>query len=468
MAPRSLMKRGIIPAVVVASTVLLGSTPAWAQGVLKTLIETGSRSQRINIAILAEGYTASQQAKFETDAANMLNAVLANPYYADYRNFFNAYSIFVASNQSGADHPATNTFVDTYFNGTFNSYGIDRFLTIPPNDRDETYAAGEGKVFNLLANLLPDYNIALLVVNDSTYGGSGGPVAVASTNSYSADIAIHELGHSVVHLGDEYSDPYPEYPDIEEPNTTTQTDPALIKWRAWFVPGTPIPTPATSQYATLVGLFEGAHYHSTGWYRPQLDCRMRTLTTPFCKVCLEASALTFYDLSPPIDSVSPNVDSIILGGNSSQLFSVTVKQPTTPLSIQWSVDGTPVAGETRSTFSLNASTLSSDRTHTVSVLVRDVSSRIRTDPTKLSQQTHSWIVDFFRITSMQMSNSNCTVTWNSFPGTTYQVQWSNSLTGQWTNASGGLITAGTGQLKTSYTDFGARTAGRRFYRVIKQ
>jgi IgA peptidase M64 len=251
---------------VVVFAMLTGN--AWAQGVLKILRETGARDVRINIVILAEGYTADEQGAFDFDDANMINTLLADPIYSSYGQFFNAYSIFVPSNDSGADDPSTNTYVDTYFNSTFGSFGIDRLLTIPPNDIDSNYNDGEGKVFNLLANLLPEYDVVILLVNDSKYGGSGGPVAIASTNQLSTEIAIHELGHTVVHLGDEYSDPSPGYPDTEEPNTTTQTNPALVKWKVWLVPGTPYPTPPTLGFASIVGLFEGAHYHAAGWFRP--------------------------------------------------------------------------------------------------------------------------------------------------------------------------------------------------------
>src|SRR5207244_9206298 len=146
---------------------------AWAQGVLKILRETGARDIRINIVILAEGYTAGQQAAFDFDAAKTINTLLADPFYSSYGQFFNAYSVFVASNESGADHPETNTYVDTYFNSTFGSFGIDRLLTIPPNDIDSNYNDGEGRVFNLLADLLPEYDVVILLVNDSKYGGSG-------------------------------------------------------------------------------------------------------------------------------------------------------------------------------------------------------------------------------------------------------------------------------------------------------
>jgi IgA Peptidase M64 len=365
---------------------------AWAQGVLKAVRETGPRDVRINIVILAEGYTASQQSAFDLDATKTITTLLADPFYASYAQFFNAYSIFVASNEAGADDPSTNTYVDTYFNSTFGSFGIDRLLTIPPNDINANYNDGQGKVFDLLASLLPDYDVVVLLVNDSEYGGSGGPVAVASTNALSSEIAIHELGHTIVHLGDEYSDPYPGFPDTEEPNTTTQTNPNLVKWRAWFVPGTPYPTPPTLQFASIVGLFEGAHFHATGWFRPQLNCKMRTLGAPFCKVCLEAAALSFYDLSPPIDSVLPVAPSLDLITPEIQSFVLTLKEPVTPLSVKWAVDGNTLPLEVGSTLALETALLPSGP-HTVDVLTRDVSGRIRTDSEKLSQETRSWRID---------------------------------------------------------------------------
>jgi hypothetical protein len=50
---------------------------------------------------------------------------------------------------------------------------------------------------------------------------------------------------------------------------------------------TPVPTPATVAYYRVVGLFEGAQYQPTGWYRPQYDCKMNHLGVDFCAVCTE-------------------------------------------------------------------------------------------------------------------------------------------------------------------------------------
>jgi len=163
--------------------------------------------------------------------------------------------------------------VNTYFNSSFDSYGIQRLITIPPNDRDANSADGQGRVNSLLATYMPQYDIVALIVNDTQYGGSGGFPLIASVNSSSPEIVIHELGHSFSGLGDEYDAANPGFPDTEEPNTTTQTNRALIKWTSWIVAATPVPTPETAGYASVVGLFEGAHYHTTGWYRPSWTAR---------------------------------------------------------------------------------------------------------------------------------------------------------------------------------------------------
>ena len=98
-------------------------------------------------------------------------------------------------------------------------------------------------------------------------------------------------------LGDEYTTANPGYPDIEEPNTTRETNRTAIKWKAWIDASTPVPTPPTNP--NLVGLFEGAHYHPTGWYRPKLNCLMRNFGVGFCEVCQEALVLVVLPTSAP-------------------------------------------------------------------------------------------------------------------------------------------------------------------------
>jgi hypothetical protein len=88
-------------------------------------------------------------------------------------------------------------------------------------------------VYTLLQNLMPEYDIVMMIVNDAEYGGAGGFPAITSINSSAPEIVIHELGHSFAGLGDEYDAPFPGYPDVEEPNTTRETRREFIKWRPW-------------------------------------------------------------------------------------------------------------------------------------------------------------------------------------------------------------------------------------------
>ena len=163
-----------------------------------------------------------------------------------------------------------------YFNSTFDST-YDYLVTIPSG------GTGQGRVDALLQTYMPQCDLSILLVNDNTDGGSDGfyRTAIVSKGgvAYEASsgqpgILSHEVGHVLANLGDEYDLPYPGFPDTEEPNTTQQTNRALIKWNAWISPSTPVPTPPSAGDG-VVGLFEGAHYHSTGWYRPQLNCAMR-------------------------------------------------------------------------------------------------------------------------------------------------------------------------------------------------
>jgi subtilisin family serine protease len=63
-------------------------------------------------------------------------------------------------------------------------------------------------------------------------------------------------------------------------------------------------------------------------------------------------------------------------------------------------------------------------------------------------------------------NGNFTIQWQSVPGKTYRIAYSDSLAGGWlTNLPGSLITVPAGQFISSYTDTTAGAAGKRFYRV---
>ena len=369
----------------------LGLSLASAQPSVHTLLRTGPNSNRFNIVLLSEGYTASQSAKFQTDATNALNALLSRRPFQTYRPFMNGFAVWVASAQSGSDHPAYGQFRSTYFNSSYDAVS-DYIVTIPPNAADTNYSNGQGKIDALLKAYVTNCALPLLLVNDAAPGGSDGALtktAIAYTGAGMADVLAHEAGHVAAGLGDEYTNAYAGFPEVEEPNTTRETRSDFIKWRAWFSPDTPLPTPASPAYSTVVGLFEGAHYHRTGWFRPSLDCAMNHPTMPFCDVCCEALVLSFYRKVRPVDGFIPTTAGLAVTSSKPISFQLNLVQPAEPtLVVEWKVDGNVRSG-TQTNLSLLPAELG-DGAHTVTVLVRDGTALVRNDPTNLLAQTATW------------------------------------------------------------------------------
>ena len=90
----------------------------------------------------------------------------------------------------------------------------------------------------------------VILVNDKTYGGGGIYnlyTTVSADNMFADYIMIHELGHHMAALADEYytSSVAYEAPDVKfepwESNITTVTDRNNLKWKDLLDPSTPIP-----------------------------------------------------------------------------------------------------------------------------------------------------------------------------------------------------------------------------------
>jgi hypothetical protein len=441
----------------------------WGQATMTTIRTNGPTSLRINLVYLSEGYTSAQLPQFLVDATNMINSLLTLPPWSSYSNYFNVFAISVASAQSGSDHytPTTN-LVNTYFNSTFDSYGTQRLLTIPPNDHDGNYNDGYGKVDALLQQLMPEYDIAGLIVNDPAYGGSGGHYLLASLNSSSAEIFNHEIGHTFAKLGDEYSSAYPGYPDVEEPNTTTNSTRG-VKWNAWILPATLVPTPGVSSNYTVDGVFEGAHYHTTGWYRPKHDCKMRTLGVTYCEICAQELVLSMYGAIKPIQTMSPSATNLVVGGQNNVMFNISILKPATnSLMVQWYTNGVSVAAATTTNLTLNAAQLAPG-TNEIKVVVHDPTSYVRTDPAGKLWQTNLWdtvniIAPMITVNKPQSTGMNFILSVPTQSGLNYVLEWKNLLTDPiWTPVGTNL---GTGGLIALTNTVGSSSS--RFYHIRVQ
>ncbi len=314
---------------------IVSIAPLQAEGI-KTLVAGDGKANRLNMTFFAEGYTQAQQTKFINDVRENINRFFLCMPWANYKSFCNAYAIGVVSADSGADHPMQGIVRNTYFESTFGSgttASPERLVTIK----------NQSKVTALLMEHVPDYDFVCVLVNDPQYGGSGGSYSVATLSSQATFLIFHETGHGFAYLADEYEDAYSDA--AERKNVTAKTQRDQIRWNIWIAPSTPVPTPETSEYFNVVGIFEGAMYHTTGWYRPKYSsCAMRTTgSLVFCEVCREEVTVGIFNVVSLIDSFSPPNAATIKNKPGAALSVHPLRPDSSRVKTQWSINGSLVS-----------------------------------------------------------------------------------------------------------------------------
>jgi len=254
------------------------------EGIIDVAV-SGQAAERLDILIVGDGYTAAEAEKFRRDAGRFTRILLGFSPFSENRGRINIRALWAASRDHGTDEPRKGVFRDTAAGTSFNTFDIERYLTAPDNRR-----------LRDLASCAP-YDRMLILVNTSRYGGAGIHdlwAVAASDNEYSDYVAIHEFGHALAGLGDEYftsAVSYNEfYPLGVEPwdrNITALVPDGRPKWETKLTPGVPVPTPPDAvKYGAVTGVFEGAGYAAKGLYRPALNCMMFSKGyAPFDAVC---------------------------------------------------------------------------------------------------------------------------------------------------------------------------------------
>jgi len=254
---------------------------------VKIIQKPASPENAIDIAIIAEGYTAGQRAKFFRDAQKLADNLFTHEPFNKYKSRINIYAIAAASVDTGVSMPQNSNWRNSALGSHYYTFYSDRYLTTPNVFKVRDYAS-----------LVP-YDAIYILANTKIYGGGGiynfYTLASADSKKAQTEVTVHEFGHSFAGLADEYfydHDALNGMYDIKsepwEPNITTLVN-FDAKWKKDLPQGTIIPTPLTDENKTKIGVFEGGGYLSKGIYRPFFDCRMRTNTAKsFCPVCLKA------------------------------------------------------------------------------------------------------------------------------------------------------------------------------------
>lgn len=243
----------------------------------------GKPEEKVDLLILAEGYTTGEMDKFVEDAKRVSGYLFEEEPFKSNKEKFNVTALLTPSVDSGTDIPGENIYKNTIFNATFYTFDLDRYLTT--SDMKSIYDAAAG---------VP-YDYIYVLVNSERYGGGGFYnflTVCTADNQLTKEVFVHEFGHGFAGLGDEYynsSVAYENYYNLEiepwEPNLTTLVD-FEKKWKSMIEPSTPVPTPREAKYSDVVGVFEGGGYMEKGIYSPVMDCRMKSnVAKSFCPVC---------------------------------------------------------------------------------------------------------------------------------------------------------------------------------------
>lgn len=250
---------------------------------VKKIHTGGAPEKSLDILFIPDGYSLNDQKMMDQDMKRFAQYILKCAPFKDFKKEINISSIEGFSEESGITDPNAGITKNTLLNCSFNVIDLDRYLMCL-------------NVFKMhdIAEDAP-YDIIVIICNTKKYGGGGIYNFYCTVNNkglQSNYVIVHELGHLLAGLGDEYytsdvsvRDYYPEGVEPVEPNLTTLVD-FESKWISMMDIETPIPTPDTKQYNDVLGVYQGGGYVAKGVFRPWRNCTMKDgVYDNFCPVC---------------------------------------------------------------------------------------------------------------------------------------------------------------------------------------
>lgn len=349
----------------------------------KGITVLGSKQGRgVHLVLLGDGYSADQQNLFRDHVDITLTQMGNDTGVGDHLGAFNVHMISTVSVNSGADDNEEVDSRDTAFDSAYNCDGILRLI-----------CSNTLTMFETALSEYPAFDQIVLLVNDQRYGGSGNNGgSVAITSAYFPEIALHEMGHSLVDLADEYVDTLITetsalslFREGRYRNVTALTDPTLVPWAHWIDNAASMSQQAGDQ---RVGLFEGGLYRVSGIFRPTFNSRMRTFDAPFGPVNSELWILRLYTLTDGIRGFSPASDRVTINAGETQEFKVGPIFSADVQAVEWQVNGEIQAVTDNDPNRLAISPAVG--IHTVTLTVRDITGKIQLPEPHAGIFTWTW------------------------------------------------------------------------------
>lgn len=152
----------------------------------------------IGLVFLPEGYKADEMDKFLETAKMMTKGLFEYEPFAHHYKSINIQAVLAPSPDSGIDIPNKNIKRNTLMDFSYGTFGIDRYIG----------TRNHWAISDIASNT--DWNHAIILVNNKQRGGGG------IYNFYSVfpegaprllELFLHEFGHAIADLLDEYADP---------------------------------------------------------------------------------------------------------------------------------------------------------------------------------------------------------------------------------------------------------------------
>ena len=273
---------------------------------VQVIQKTRSDLENMVIVICGEGYTKDQQQKFINDVKRIWAGVLKHEPYRSMADRFNVYALCTASKTSG--FASENTFFDITMSTTSRSPMISLYKSVLKNqiltrcigpafiekihdahikektNPNEITIGDEYAPYYYVNEYISQF---VVLVNSGQYGGAsmnnldvGLHYVTATVDNIQSEYTLaHELGHGLLHLGDEYNAyggayTMPEQQDKQSLNIAgLRGSPITIKWKDMlgFRKTYTCRDSNTSDSSNMV---------NSSW-----QCMMRTQNQELCDVC---------------------------------------------------------------------------------------------------------------------------------------------------------------------------------------
>lgn len=257
---------------------------------VEKILDNGPDEECANLVLMSEGYLENDLRAYRKKCDELVRVIRVEPWYTRSDGRLNVHRVDVKSRE-----PARNVKYNCSSKRRRTAFG---FKFCRDGNLKRLIDGEEAKAKSFADRLVPAWACVGILVNTTHRGGTGIPgLFWTSTGNKWTTYALHEMGHAMFYLNDEYGG---DAGDLEHDhkhgfraeNVTTETSRDRIPWKNLIPDRVPIPTmradedrgrnPLTRDDA---GLFEGALGQDEGVYRGCYTCRMRSTKAPFCVVC---------------------------------------------------------------------------------------------------------------------------------------------------------------------------------------